>query len=76
MFVKHSPANGQTWFAHINLDQIAYVWWGPRNPGQAGRDVRVCFSGAREPLELVLSDAQADEFERVLRDHGTSRARP
>jgi hypothetical protein len=74
MFVKHSAADGQSWFVQINLDQVAYVWWGPRNPGQGGREVRVHFAGAREPLELSLSDAQADEFDRVCRDHGTSRA--
>jgi hypothetical protein len=74
MFVKHSPADGQTWFVQVNLDQVAYVWWGPRNAGQAGRDVRVYFAGGREPLELGLTDAQADELDRACRDHGVSRA--
>jgi len=74
MFIRHAPADGQSWFTQINIDQIAYAWWGPRNPGQAGRDVRVHFAGAREPLELILTDAQAAEFDRALADYRRTRA--
>jgi len=79
VFVRHAPPGG-SYVDQINLDQIAYVrLFANSAPGttvRTGRVVAIHFAGGHEPLTLLLSDAQVEDFERLLRDRGMPRARP
>jgi hypothetical protein len=76
MFVRFAPAGGG-YVDHINLDQVAYVRFlsatlhgtTVRTP----RAVSVYFVGAHEPLTLMMTEAQAEEFDRVVRGSGRAR---
>ena len=76
MFVRHVPPGGG-FVDQINLDQITYVrvfaHTAQGTTVRAGRVVAVHFVGAHEALTLLMTDAQAEEFERALRSNGTSR---
>jgi hypothetical protein len=78
MFVRHVPLGGGH-VDQINLDQVTHVRFF-KNSAQGttvrtGRVVAIHFVAAHEPLTLLMTDAQAEEFERLLRDRGGSRVK-
>jgi hypothetical protein len=78
MFVRYAPPGG-SFVDQINLDQVTYVrvfaHTAQGTTVRAGRVVAIHFVGAHEPLTLLMTDTQAEEFERVLRNNGSNRAR-
>lgn len=78
MFVRYAPPGGG-YVDHINLDRVTHIRLFANSAQgttvRTGRVVAVHFAGAHEPLTLLMTDAQAEEFERLLRDRGPTRAR-
>jgi hypothetical protein len=78
MFVRYAPPGGG-FVDQINLDQVTYVrvfaHTAQGTTVRAGRVVAIHFVGAHEPLTLLMTDQQAEEFERVLRNNSTNRPR-
>jgi hypothetical protein len=78
VFVRHA-APGGAYVDQVNLDQVAYVRvFANSAQGTTVRTPRVVtihFAGALEPLTLFMTDAQAEEFERALRDRAPNRPR-
>jgi hypothetical protein len=76
VFVRYAPPGGG-YVDQINLDQITFVRLFANSAQgttvKTPRAVTIHFVGGPEPLTLLMTDAQADEFERLLRDRGTVR---